>query len=565
MQLDGTFSVLNWRQSRKFGRWLTGAVSFCLLAFACSSPPAPNKPDEPPVADAGTDQSVAVSASVILDGSGSTDPELGPLSYQWSAAESNPSTVVLTTSPQVRIKLNDPGVYVFYLTVSAGSATSTPDSVRVTVTGGENSAPNAVAGPDYIASLGSSFFLDGSGSTDTEGDSLSYTWAVVAQGAEISIADSTAPQTEIDPLSTGAYTFRLTVSDGALTGTDEITITVTEATNLAPIADAGANQTVRVGTAVTLDGGASSDPEGASVSYRWLVGNNPGESVTLSDSTFATPSFIPNLLGSYVFGLKVSDGTNVSLQDTVVIRVVTQTYARRSGMIEIPEGSFTMGSASGQSDEAPLHTVRVAAFWVDSVEVTAAEYSLCVRDGDCATPGEQPDCNFGLDERADHPINCVDWAQAEAFCNWADKRLPTEAEWEKVARGPNDERRYPWGDEDPNLLLITFPTLQLLNYNALSRSTSKVGQHPDGISSYGVHNLGGNVMEWVEDWYGRDYYQTSPTRDPSGPATGEQRVARGGHYLAPREAVTVSIRVRNQPGTRDPTVGFRCARTEAPP
>ena len=234
-------------------------------------------------------------------------------------------------------------------------------------------------------------------------------------------------------------------------------------------------------------------------------------------------------------------------------------------MIEIPAGSFRMGSDAGLAGEAPVHTVDISTFWMDSTEVAAAQYSVCVNDGGCTTPAQRPGCNFGLEERASHPINCVDYAQAAAFCGWAGKRLPTEAEWEKAARGPNDERRFPWGDDDPNLYLISFPEARLLNYSNIVGETLPVGQHPDGASPYGVHNMAGNVMEWVADWYDPDYYATSPGRDPSGPLSGEQRVARGGHFLATREVVTVTVRNRTQPTTRDPILGFRCARTLPPP
>jgi formylglycine-generating enzyme required for sulfatase activity len=224
-----------------------------------------------------------------------------------------------------------------------------------------------------------------------------------------------------------------------------------------------------------------------------------------------------------------------------------------------------MGSEAGLPDETPIHTVDIGTFWIDSTEVTAAQYAVCVNGGGCTTPAQRPGCTFGLNERADHPINCVDYAQADAFCGWAGKRLPTEAEWEKAARGPNDERRFPWGNEDPNLYLITFPEARLLNYNNFTGQTATVGQHPQGISPYGVHNMAGNVLEWVADWYAPDYYAASPTSDPPGPASGEQRVARGGYFLAPRDAVTVTVRIRTQPNTRDPSLGFRCGRSQPPP
>lgn len=544
---------------------LSALAAACFVAAACSTPPAPPKPDEAPTAMAGPDQDVALGTLVTLDGSASTDPEDQPLTYAWSQGDDNPSTVVLTPSAIVRFTPTAPGTYTFILVVTAGTASSRPDSMRLRVTGGDNDAPIARAGPDYAASIGSTFFLDGSGSSDAEGDSLSFLWEALTDPETVTIADSAAAQTRFTPLAAGPHSFRLTVSDGLQSDTDEVTVVVTSEGNAAPVADAGPAQTVAVGTTVVLDGSGSVDPDGEAISYRWSVGNNPGEPVVLSDSTAAMPDFVPNLLGQYVFGLVVGDGEATSLLDTTVVTVVAQVYAKRSGMIEIPGGSFTMGSEAGLAGETPVHTVDLSTYWIDSTEVTSAQYGSCVSEGACGTPAERPGCTFGLDERSEHPINCVDYAQATQFCEWAGKRLPTEAEWEKAARGPNDARRFPWGDEDPDLYLLSFPEAQLLNYNDRLSGTAPVGQHPDGVSPFGVHNLAGNVMEWVADWYDPGYYAVSPATDPTGPADGEQRVARGGHFLAFREVVTVTVRNSTQPSTRDPILGFRCARTLPPP
>lgn len=546
-----------------------GVVSCALvwlgLMAACSTPPAPPKPDEVPLAQAGADQSEPLGTTITLDGSASSDPDDQLLSYAWSAASDNPAQVVLTSTSVVRFTPTAAGSYVFVLVVTAGAASSAPDSMQLTIRGGDNSAPVAQAGPDYASALGNSFFLDASGSSDAEGDSLSFLWEVLADPTVITIVDSSAAQTMITPLLPGTYTFLLHVSDGTLSTTDEVTVLVTSEGSVAPIAMAGPPQTAAVGTSVRLDGSASLDADGDALTYRWSVGNNPGEPVALSDSTAASPDFMPNLLGTYVFGLIVDDGVSSSLLDTTVVTVVAKVYAKRSGMIEIPAGSFVMGSEAGLAGETPVHSVDISTFWIDSTEVAAAQYGLCVNDGGCTTPAQRPGCTFGLEERANHPINCVDFAQAEAFCGWAGKRLPSEAEWEKAARGPNDERRFPWGDEDPNLFLISFPDARLLNYNNIIGDTSPVGQHPDGASPFGVHNMAGNVMEWTADWYDPDYYAVSPAADPAGPTSGEQRVARGGHFLGSREVVTVSVRNRTQPTTRDPILGFRCASTSPPP
>lgn len=540
-------------------------LAVALWSAACSTPPAPPKPDEAPLAHAGPDQDVELGTLVTLDGSASTDPEGSVLSYQWGQADDNPSTVVLTSTSIVRFTPTAAGTYTFFLVVGADESVSLADSMQLIVRGAQNQPPIARAGPDYAAALGgASFFLDGSGSSDADGDSLRFLWQSLGDPAAVTIVDSSAAQTQISPVLPGTYTFVLTVSDGQQEHDDEITVVVTTEGNVAPTADAGATQTVAVGSVVTLDGSASLDADGDALTYLWSIGNNPGERVNLTDSTAIAPSFSPNLLGRYVFGLIVSDGKNQSLLDTTVVVVVPQIYTKREGMIEIPAGQFRMGSEAGLAGETPVHTVELSTFWIDSTEVTTAQYATCVSENGCSRPTQRPGCNFGLDERADHPINCVDYTQAASFCGWAGKRLPTEAEWEMAARGPNDERRFPWGDEDPNLFLISFPEARLLNFANFTGSTAPIGQHPDGISPYGVHNMAGNVMEWVADWYDPNYYASSPAMDPTGPETGEQRVARGGHFLASREVVTVSVRNRTQPDTQDPILGFRCARAEPP-
>ncbi|MDA0336954.1 MAG: PKD domain-containing protein [bacterium] len=287
--------------------WLLVPV---LIGSACSTPPAPPKPDEPPVAVAGPDQDLPLGSLVALDGSSSTDPDGQPLSYAWSAAPDNPMQVVLTTTSIVRFTPTLPGQYTFILIVSAGTAASAPDSMQLTITGGDNRAPVARAGPDYAASLGNNFFLDASSSSDADGDSLSFLWEALADPGVISIADSAAVQTRITPLLPGTYTFLLRVSDGALASTDEITVLVTSVGNNAPVADAGSPQTVAVGTTVGLDGSGSLDADGDALTYLWSVGNNPGEPVALSDPTAISPDFTPNLLGTYVFGLIVDDGNS---------------------------------------------------------------------------------------------------------------------------------------------------------------------------------------------------------------------------------------------------------------
>jgi formylglycine-generating enzyme required for sulfatase activity len=200
-----------------------------------------------------------------------------------------------------------------------------------------------------------------------------------------------------------------------------------------------------------------------------------------------------------------------------------QTQTRQKdgmAMVCVPAGEFQMGSTDADSDagndEKPAHTVYLDAFWIDRTEVTNAQYRACLQAGACSDPG----C---LDESGlnapDQPVVCVKFAEAEAYCRWAEGRLPTEAEWEKAARG-TDGRRYPWGNEDLDCARA--------NWLNCVGTTSPVGSYPSGASPYGVLDMAGNAWEPVSDWYDLGYYGRSEARNPQGPASGWYKVLRGG-------------------------------------
>lgn len=195
-------------------------------------------------------------------------------------------------------------------------------------------------------------------------------------------------------------------------------------------------------------------------------------------------------------------------------------------MLLVPAGEFIMGSDFGFHDEQPVHTVYLDAFYMDIYEVTNAAYAACVETGACTPPkftgSRQRYDYFYEPEFADYPAVYLSWFDAEAYCRWRGARLPTEAEWEKAARG-TDGRRYAWGN-DP-------PTPERVNY-AGSRiwDTTPVGSYPAGISPYGLYDMTGNVYEWVSDLYGEEYYSVSPYENPAGPETGQWRVTKGGSF-----------------------------------
>jgi eukaryotic-like serine/threonine-protein kinase len=211
-------------------------------------------------------------------------------------------------------------------------------------------------------------------------------------------------------------------------------------------------------------------------------------------------------------------------------------------------------------NEQPLHTVYLDAYVIDKYEVTNARYKACVDAGGCTAPQNVDSRTrtpyYSNATYANYPVINVDWHQANAFCAWADKRLPTEAEWEKAARGPSDTRKYPWG----NAAL----TCSLANYggtNGCEGDTSEVGNYAAGASPYGVMDMAGNVWEWVNDWYDANYYSVSPDSNPQGPATGTNRALRGGSWFSNVNRVRSAYRNLSLPVNWADHVGFRCVRS----
>lgn len=227
----------------------------------------------------------------------------------------------------------------------------------------------------------------------------------------------------------------------------------------------------------------------------------------------------------------------------------------------VPAGEFLMGSASSDSaaasDEKPQHKVYLDAYLIDRTPVTNAMYAKCVAAGACRPPwgsGSAERSQYYGDPRyADYPVIYVSWEDAQAYCKWAGGRLPTEAEWEKAARG-TDGRLYPWGNEPPDA--------QRCNFNEKSRDTTPVGAYPAGASPYGVLDMAGNVWEWMADWYDEKYYASAPMRNPQGPSSGKLRVMRGGCWMNfDGPDMCAANRLPDLPETSTACIGFRCVRS----
>jgi formylglycine-generating enzyme required for sulfatase activity len=270
-----------------------------------------------------------------------------------------------------------------------------------------------------------------------------------------------------------------------------------------------------------------------------------------------------------------------TLQPTITLTPSPTPFPSRispaDGMTQlyIAAGSVRMGGIDVllENDELPAHDVQVNAFWMDQVEVTNGMYGLCVNAGACRQPVKLNSDNrgdyFNNPEFKDYPVVYVSWYDANAYCQWVGRRLPTEAEWERAARG-DTLNNYPWGNEPPNELYA--------NANNTFGDTSRVGSYAAGISPFGVLDMAGNVWEWVNDYYKSNYYAESPAENPTGPEIGDlnlSRVIRGGSY----QDNQIDLRVSNRGYAAGPNpfahpndeahygvssvkVGFRCAQSE---
>lgn len=243
-------------------------------------------------------------------------------------------------------------------------------------------------------------------------------------------------------------------------------------------------------------------------------------------------------------------------------------------LVYVPAGEFMMGAREGdeqaEPDEMPMRTVSLNAFWIDRTEVTNAMFAkfLTAKGNEKWYEAESPDAKISVlgpewvvkKGFEDHPVTEVTWFGANAYCEWVGRRLPTEAQWEKAARG-TDGRIFPWGNTQPNCSLANYWTG---SQSCTDGGPAPVGSYQGGASPYNVWDMAGNVWEWVADWYSDVFYKSAPGENPTGPGSGSAKVMRGGSFESGPRTLRTSDRASDEPGVGRYRLGFRCAMPPAP-
>jgi formylglycine-generating enzyme len=278
-------------------------------------------------------------------------------------------------------------------------------------------------------------------------------------------------------------------------------------------------------------------------------------------------------------GLPMIAGCGCPLRDHEPSQEVVRIAEPPEDMVVVEGGTFSMGALEGDRDardwEKPRHDVVVSSFYIDRHEVTVERYAEAVAAGAVAEPGCWPHdewgqrlCNWAKPERAQHPVNGVNWESASSYCAWKGRRLPTEGEFEYLLRHGREGAVYPWGDEpapppgfgsyaDLNAPRDRSEGAVLPGYDDGFALTAPVGSfEPD---PFGAYDISGNIWEWCGDWFDERYYGSSPTTDPTGPVAGERRTLRGGNFYCIREELRISERHHKKPSDQAVYTGFRCA------
>ncbi len=268
---------------------------------------------------------------------------------------------------------------------------------------------------------------------------------------------------------------------------------------------------------------------------------------------------IVQLLDTLQPTVEITKETPIPEQTTAVEKLEPEagsvlTWNDYSNFVFIPGGEFIMGKDSSvPADFSPAHKISLDGFWIQQAEVTNQQYAQCVSDGKCDLPVQESKVPYWYEDAydANHPVVGVTWFQANQYCSYIHSRLPTESEWEITARG-QDGKSFPWGGDKPNC--------NYLNFNGCLEPAKPydIRSFPFGTSDFGAMDMAGNVFEWVNDWYVKDYYLSSPSINPTGPLDGWKKVYRGGSYNSSEEEIGSYLRFALEPEKQTPDLGFRC-------
>ncbi len=275
-----------------------------------------------------------------------------------------------------------------------------------------------------------------------------------------------------------------------------------------------------------------------------MIGKTPIEipKLSIGGHSIKLTKYLPEKILSYSGFIAVNTGEN---------KIMIDNFEKKSlpaNMVYIPAGEFNMGDDNADKNQQPVHSVYLDAFYIDKYEVTNAEYDKFVKAAKHNKPKFSENLNFS---QPDYPVVGISWSDAADYCAWAGKSLPTEAQWEKAARG-DTASLYPWGNKFVYGLSNIAVAADPYNY------TAAVGSYPKGASAYGVFDMAGNAAEWCADWYDKNYYQTSPQINPTGAETGEYKVVRGGSWDSAAYDVRTTFRWRYYPDLGRSYIGFRC-------
>ena len=263
-------------------------------------------------------------------------------------------------------------------------------------------------------------------------------------------------------------------------------------------------------------------------------------------------------------GWSETEESNLDGEETEVVHEL-------GSMILIPAGEFIMGDNDGRRNERPEHQVWLDDYLIDRFEVTMSEYQKFLDENLKIEPPPLWDDGMAFGDAADRPAVGITWEAANKYCQWVGKRLPTEAEWEKAARG-TDGRRFPWGHMQPFVDIarynhgitgwVSYPITLASVRSGVKGMSIRHGLKTGGKSPYGLYHMSGNAAEWVADWYDRYYYEDSPEKNPKGPEEGDRKVLRGGSWEDEPRRIRVTARAKAEVEFSDLTIGFRCAKDE---